>query len=474
MHDNLIGGDWVGSSSLLSNINPSDITENVGNYAKASQADVARAAEAARAAFPAWRNATAQLRADILAAAGEEILARRDELGALLAREEGKVLAEAIGEVVRAGRIFRFFAGEAVRTPGEILPQVRLGVDVEVTREPVGVVGIITPWNFPIAIPAWKIAPALAFGNCVLFKPSELTPAMGWMLTDILLRAGLPRGVLSLLMGEGRDVGAALVETVDAISFTGSVQTGHSIMAAASQRMPKLQLEMGGKNPLIVLDDADLTLAAEVAANGAFGQTGQRCTASSRLIVTAGIHDRFVAALQERLEAFVVDNAMKPGSQIGPVIDQRQLDKNQNYIEIAKSEGAKVYGGELLQRDTPGFYMRPCLFLETNSGMRINREEIFGPIASVVRAANYEEALAIANDTEYGLSAGICTTSLKYAQHFRRHVEAGLAMVNLPTAGLDYHAPFGGTKASSFGPREQGSYAVDFYTVTKTAYISPG
>lgn len=469
---NLIDGEWVASDTTVANINPSDTNDVIGDYATASLAQVADAAAAARAAFRTWSRSTAQTRSDILAAAADELLARKAELGELLSREEGKSRPEGIGEVVRASQVIRFFAGEALRLRGEKLPPVRAGVDVEITREPLGLIGIITPWNFPIAIAAWKIAPALAFGNCVLFKPAELTPALGWALVDILARAGLPKGVLNLVMGKGSVVGPAIVDAVDAVSFTGSVPVGRGIAERAIRTMTRIQLEMGGKNPLVVLDDADLDVAVDAAINGAFFQAGQRCTASSRLIVTEGIHDRFVAAVTEKIGKLVIDHALKPGTQIGPVVDQRQLDSNLNYLAIGESEGAKRTGGHLLKRDTPGFYMAPALFTETDNAMRINRQEIFGPIATVIRVKDYDAALAVANDTEFGLSAGICTTSLKHARDFQRNSEAGLTMVNLPTAGLDYHVPFGGRKGSSYGPREQGSYAAEFYTIVKTSYIS--
>ena len=471
-HCNLIGGEWRAPSSLTADINPSNTDETVGEFASATAGDVAAAIDAARAAFPAWSRVTAQQRADVLTLAGDELLARRTELGELLAREEGKTLAEGVGEVVRAGQIFRFFAGEALRLRGERLPPLRPGVDVDVTREPVGVVGVITPWNFPIAIPAWKIAPALAFGNCVIFKPADLTPACGWALVEILARAGAPDGVVSLVMGRGSVVGPALIDRVDALSFTGSVPSGRTIAAQGIGRMLKMQLEMGGKNPLVILDDADLDTAVECAINGAFFQTGQRCTASSRLIVTKGIHDRFVAAVAERLPALRVGNALAPETQIGPVASSAQLESNLAFVERARADGARILGGERLKRDTPGHYMSPALATHTRNDMAINREEVFGPVASVVLADDYDQALAIANDTNFGLSAGICTTSLKHARDFQRNAQAGLVMVNLPTAGLDYHAPFGGRKDSSFGPREQGSYAAEFYTTVKTAYVS--
>jgi aldehyde dehydrogenase (NAD+) len=461
------------------NINPSNTKDVVGEYAKADKAQTEKAIAAAKAAFPAWARATPQERYDVLTRISAEILSRKEELGRLLAREEGKTMPEGIGEVARAGQIFAFFAGEALRLTGEKGPSVRPGLEVEISREPLGVVGMITPWNFPIAIPAWKIAPALCYGNAVVFKPAELVPGSAHALSEIIARSGIPPGVFNLVVGSGSVVGQTLLEHshVDAVSFTGPVATGRRIAQACvlATPMKKFQLEMGGKNPLVVLDDADLKVAVEVAVNGAYFSTGQRCTASSRLIVTEGIHDRFVEAVAERLKSLQVDDALKQGVHIGPVVDQSQLDQDLRYLKIGKDEGARLYwGGELLNRDTPGFYLQPALFTEATNAMRIAREEIFGPVACVIRAKNYDEALAIANDTEFGLAAGVCTTSLKYASHFRRNSEAGMVMVNLPTAGVDYHVPFGGRKGSSYGAREQGSYAREFYTTVKTAYTNPG
>jgi aldehyde dehydrogenase (NAD+) len=473
---NLIDGRQVDSADRTPDINPSNLHDVVGEFARASTPDAELAIAAARGAFAKWSRATPQERFDVLDRAGTEILARKEELGRLLAREGGKPLADAIGEAGRAGAIFKYFAGEAVRLGGEKIESVRPGVEVEITREPLGVVVAITPWNFPLAIPAWKMAPALAFGNCVILKPAELAPASPWALVDIVQRAGLPPGVLNLVMGPGSRLGAVLTSSpdVDAITFTGSQAVGASVAAEAVRNGARLQLEMGGKNPLIVLDDADLGTAVSVAVNGAYFQAGQRCTASSRIIVTEGIHDRFVEAVIERMKRLVVDDALKPGTEIGPVVDERQLEKDLEYVEIGRKEGARLaYGGERLQRSTEGYYMAPAIFVDSAPAMRINREEIFGPVASVIRVRDYEEALAVANDTPFGLSAGIVTTSLKHASHFKRNAQSGLVMVNLPTAGLDYHVPFGGRKKSSYGPREQGAYAREFYTLVKTAYVAP-
>ncbi|MDQ3347470.1 MAG: aldehyde dehydrogenase family protein [Acidobacteriota bacterium] len=473
---NFIGGEWSPGAAWAPNRNPSDLNDVIGEYAQADAGQANAAVAAARHAFATWSLSSIQDRASILDKVGSDILARKDEIGRLLAREEGKTLPEGIGETIRAGHIFKFFAGEALRLAGEKLPSVRPGVDVEITREPIGVVGLITPWNFPIAIPAWKIAPALAFGNTVVFKPAQWTPGCAWVLAEILAGSGLPPGVFNLVLGPGSVVGDTLVNHPDvtAISFTGSVATGRDIARKAVARMARVQLEMGSKNPLVVLDDADLATAVNVAVQGAYFSTGQRCTASSRLVVTAGIHDRFVAALSGKLASLRVDNALTPGTEIGPVVDQPQLEQDLEYIALGQREGARLAaGGERLKRDTEGYYLSPALFVDATNAMRISREEIFGPVACVIRARDYDDALAIANDTESGLSSGIVTTSLKYASHFKRHAEAGMVMVNLPTAGVDYHVPFGGRKASSYGPREQGRYAAEFYTTVKTAYVAP-
>jgi alpha-ketoglutaric semialdehyde dehydrogenase len=475
-HANLVAGKWVSSTEANRNINPSNLDDLVGEYARADAAQAREAIAAAAAAAPGWARGNLQERADLLDRIGSTILERRTELGTLLSREEGKTLPEGIGEASRAGYIFKFFAGEIVRLTGEKIPSTRPGVEVEITREPIGVVGIITPWNFPLAIPAWKIAPALAYGNCVVFKPADLVPGCGWALADIINQAGAPPGVFNLVMGRGSVVGEAIINApeVAGVSFTGSVETGRAVARKAVERMAKVQLEMGGKNPLVIVDDADLAVAVNCATQGAYFSTGQRCTASSRFIVTEGIHDRFVAATIERLKALKVDDALKEGTEIGPVVDQTQLDQDLKYLDVGQKEGARLaFGGERLERSRKGFYLSPALFTESTNAMRINREEIFGPVASVIRVRNYEEALAVANDTPFGLSSGIVTTSLKHASHFKRNSQAGMVMVNLPTAGVDYHVPFGGRKASSYGPREQGRYAIEFYTTVKTAYTAP-
>jgi len=467
---NWIAGDWVEGDDVSHNVNPSNLDETIGVYARAGKAQVETAIAAAAQAREGWRNVGILSRSEILDRVGSELLARKDELGRLLSREEGKTLAEGIGEVARAGHVFKWFAGEALRPGGEFVESIRPGLSVEITREPVGVVGLITPWNFPMAIPAWKIAAALAYGNTVVFKPADAVPASAWALTEIIVRAGVPQGVFNLVMGRGSVVGDTIVGhgDVDAVSFTGSQAVGQQLAG----QLAKVQLEMGGKNPLIVLDDADLGVAVEVAAQGAYYSTGQRCTASSRLIVTRGIHDAFVEALTERLRAIRVGDALDPRTVIGPVAESKQLNSNRDYLDIGKAEGAElVVAGEICESPR-GHFMRPVLFVGASNDMRIAREEIFGPIACVIRADDYDEAVALANDTDFGLSSGIVTTSLRHSADFKRRSSAGMVMVNTPTAGVDFHVPFGGRKQSSYGPREQGRYASEFYTTVKTAYTA--
>ncbi|EKT4454201.1 aldehyde dehydrogenase family protein [Pseudomonas sp. TYF_15] len=475
-YNNYIDGQWCEGHATLGNYSPSDTGDLIGQYHQASAEQARQAIQAARAAQPLWAASALESRQQVLMAIGDELIARKEELGELLSREEGKPLAEGIGEVNRSGQFFHYYAAEVLRQMGETAASVRPGVDIEVHREPVGVVGIITPWNFPMATAAWKIAPALAFGNAVVFKPANLVPASAWALTEIISRQGLPSGTFNLVMGSGADVGEALIQSaeIDALTFTGSLQTGRRVAVATAGNLVRCQLEMGSKNALVVMDDADLELAVECALNGAFFGTGQKCTASSRLIVCDGIHDRFVEALRLRMRQLKVGHALEAGVQIGPVADARQLEQNLAYLQLAQAEGATlIEGGERLQLASDGYYMRPALFINSRNDMRINREEVFGPIACVIRVRDFEEALATLNDTEYGLTAGIITQSLRHASHFKRRAQTGCVMVNLPTAGTDYHVPFGGRKASSFGPREQGQYARDFYTVVKTTYLRP-
>lgn len=476
INKNLVAGRWLEGVSVTENRNPSDVSDLIGLYAGGTADDVRVAAEAAADAQRSFNLKGPQIRAELLERIAGGIEARIEQLSRMLAREEGKIIAEARAETVRAAQIFRFFAGEALRIGGEYLPSVRAGVDVEVRREPLGVVGLITPWNFPIAIPAWKVAPALAYGNGVILKPADLTPGTAHLLAEIIMEAGCPAGLFNLVMGPGSRIGAAMMAEplIQAVSFTGSVATGRSIARAAAEGLKKVQLEMGGKNPMIVMDDADLDLAVSACLNGAFFSTGQRCTASSRLIVHERIHDVFVEALAKAAMGLKVGPALDAESQMGPVASASQLEGNLAYVELAREEGCEVLGGERIEELPSGHFQRPALFVGATNGMRVSREEIFGPCASVIKVSDFEEAVAVANETEFGLSSGICTRRLGYAREFQRRSTAGMVMVNLPTAGVDYHVPFGGRKGSSHGPREQGRYAAEFYTAVKTSYVFAG
>jgi len=468
-----IGGEWTGADDALESVNPSDTGDIVARFPNGGAAEVDQAVAAASEAFPGWANASPEVRADLLDKVAALIFARSAELGELLSREEGKTRAEGLGEVLRAARIFRYFGGEALRRHGQTLESTRPGLDVATYREALGVVGLITPWNFPIAIPAWKAAPALAFGNTVVLKPANVTPATAAALTQIIEEAGIPAGVFNLVLGRG-DVGRAITahEGIAAISFTGSQQVGAEVGKAAMARGARVQMEMGGKNPLVVLADADPEKAAAIAADGGFFQTGQRCTASSRVIVEDAIHDAFVEALCRKAEALKVGPALAEGTQVGPASSESQFEQNFRYISIATDEGGRLAaGGDKIACDTPGYFMQPTVIADTAPEMRINNEEVFGPVVSTVRVKDYAEALEVANRGNFGLSAGIVSNNAKHIRDFRRNVRAGMVMVNLPTAGVDYHVPFGGSRGSSYGPREQGFAAVEFYTQIKTVYI---
>ncbi len=472
----VVGGRAITTGDPRPDVNPSDTSDVVAVATMAGPETAREAVAAASDAFASWSRTTPWQRAEVLDRGGSEIMARADELGDLLAREEGKTYPEARGEVVRAAQILKYFAGVALQPHGQALDSVRPGIEVTVTREPVGVVSVITPWNFPIAIPAWKIAPALAFGNTVVFKPADLVPASAWELVDILNRAGLPDGVLNLVLGRGSQVGPVLTgdPAVSAVTFTGSVETGRGILAASAGSGVKVQLELGGKNPLVVTGHADLGVAVECAIQGGFGSTGQRCTASSILVVTDDVHDRFVDAMTDRMSRWTTGDARAAGTDMGPVVDEGQLAQDRRYLELARSQGAHIVGGQQIPSATAGHFLAPALAVGTSIADTINQEEVFGPVMSVVRAADYEEALGLANAGTMNLSAGIVTTDLAEAAHFRRNSKAGMVMVNLPTAGVDFHVPFGGRGESSHGPREQGTAAVEFFTTSKTAYTAPG
>ena len=474
-HKLYINGEWIETNASVTNVSPSDTSDVIGHYAQASTEQVEAAITSANAAVIEWGQSALEARYAVLMEIGNELIARSGELGELLAREEGKTRAEGVGEVYRSGQFFHYFAGEVHRQIDDRAESVRPGIEIDTRREPVGVVAIISTWNFPMATAVWKIAPALAFGNAVIFKPANLVPASAWALTEIISRqAALPAGTFNLIMGSGGAVGDAIINNpnIHAVSFTGSLPVGREVAKATAANLVKCQLEMGSKNALIVAADADLDVAVNAAFVGAYSGTGQKCTASSRLIVDASVHDEFVAKLIAKLETTTVGHALGEGVDLGPVASETQLSENLAWIEKGKSEGATLaFGGSRIEAPTDGFFMEPTLFINSTNDMSINREELFAPIACFIKANDYEDALSILNDTEFGLTAGIITQSLKTASDFKQRAVAGCVMVNLPTAGTDYHVPFGGRKNSSFGPREQGQYAREFYTTIKTSYV---
>ena len=474
MGQNYIAGEWRDGQSEIININPSDTSDIIGQFAQASTNDLEEAIQAAGEAQKIWAQSGLETRYNALMAIGNELMANAEELGRLLSREEGKPLAEGKGEVYRAGQFFTYFAAETLRQLGENADSVRPNIEIDVRREPLGVVAIISPWNFPTATAVWKIAPALAFGNAVIWKPANLVPASAVALSEIIAKQDLPKGLYNLVMGSGAEIGDKLArhQGIDGITFTGSLEVGKTIAAAAAPNLTKLQMEMGSKNPLVVMDDCDMDLAVACASGGAFGSTGQKCTASSRLIVHDKIYDEFADKLCKAAAALKVGHALEEGTQMGPVVSESQLASNQNYLKIAQQEGGEIlFGGGLLDRDTKGFYMEPAIITGLDNQATANREEMFGPMTCLIKASSYEQALHLANDTEFGLTAGIMTSSHARASHFRRHAKTGVVMVNLPTAGTDYHVPFGGRGSSSYGVREQGRAAVEFYSTVKTAYI---
>ena len=474
---NLIAGEWVSGEGEVENRNPSDLSDVVGVFAQASAEQLNATLEQAARAQVEWAGFGMERKQAVLMAIGNELIARSEELGRLLSREEGKPLAEGKGEVYRAGQFFTYYAAECLRQIGENADSVRPGIEIDVRREPVGTVAVISPWNFPTATASWKIAPALCYGNAVVWKPANATPASAVALAEIIQRQDIPKGLFSLVMGSGRSVGQRLVESkgVNAISFTGSVPVGKGIAAAAIQNLTKVQMEMGSKNALAVMEDGDLDLAVGVALGGAFGGTGQKCTASSRLIVHEAIHDAFVEKLVAGAKAMKVGHALEDGTQMGPVVSEQQLNENLAYVDIGTSEGAELLcGGQRLEMPHEGYYMSPGVFVGSTNAMRINQEEMFAPLTAVIKVASYDEALTTVNDTNFGLTSGIVTRDLARATHFRRNARTGVVTVNLPTAGTDYHVPFGGRGDSSYGPREQGKAAAEFYTTVKTAYIAAG
>jgi acyl-CoA reductase-like NAD-dependent aldehyde dehydrogenase len=472
---NYINGEWV-SGPTFENRNPANTDEVVGLMVKGSAADVEAAAEAAQAAFQGWASMPAPARGNLLYKVADILDRKFDSIAADMTREEGKTLPEAKGEVRRSINIFRYFAGEGSRMPGMIVPSERDRVHMFALRKPIGVVGLVTPWNFPSAIPAWKLAPALIAGNTVIIKPASVAPLSAWRIVEACHEAGIPKGVVNFVAGSGGVIGDALVNAkpLKAISFTGSCEVGNHLHEQASKRRLRIQLEMGGKNPTIVLNDADFNTAVENTVNAAFFSTGQKCTATSRVIVEEGIYKKFIDGMVERTRKLKVGNGMEPGVDIGPAVDESQLKTNLKYIDIGQKEGGKPkVGGSRLSGAAydKGYFVEPTIFADVEEKMTLAQEEVFGPVLAVMPAKNLDHALEIANNIPFGLSASIQTSNLSRAFDFIYKMEAGLLTVNLPSAGVEYQLPFGGTKDSSFGPKEQGPAALEFYSDYKTVYL---
>ena len=475
---NYINGEWVDSKSenTFPNINPANTEETVGLFQASVAEDVDNACRAAAAARSAWADLPATKRGEYLFKAAELLENRLQQLGEEMTREEGKTLPEAIGEVKRAINIFRYFGGEGSRQFTFQVPSERENVLCYTIRKALGTVALITPWNFPIAIPAWKIAPALIAGNTVVIKPASLAPLSSFRLIEALHEAGIPPGAINYVTGSGGSVGDALTSNpeIKAVSFTGSTSVGTALYKKVSERRIRVQLEMGGKNPTVVLSDADLDYAADILINGAFFSTGQKCTACSRAIIERSVYESLVERLVEKTRKLKVGNGLDPGVQIGPAVDEEQLKTDLEYIDIAKKEGAQLLvGGNRLTGDNydKGYFIEPTIFSGVSSTMRVAQEEVFGPVLALMVAEDFEDAMRIANDVRFGLSASIVSKDLTRVHQFINRIEAGLITVNLPTAGVEYQLPFGGTKESSYGMREQGPQALDFYSESRTVYL---
>jgi len=475
---NYIGGQWVEckSKKTFPNINPADTDEVVGLFQASAAEDAEEAGDTAAQAQPAWAALPAPRRGEYLFKAAEILESRLAKLGEDMTREEGKTLPEAKAEVKRAINIFRYFGGEGARQFSYQIPSERENVFCYTMRKPLGVVALITPWNFPSAIPAWKMAPALVGGNTVVIKPASLAPLCAFRLVEALHEAGIPAGIINYVTGGGGAVGNALVEhrALRAVSFTGSCEVGNTLYEKVARRKIRVQLEMGGKNPTVVLKDADLNYAADVLVNGAFFSTGQKCTACSRAVIERAIYEPLVEILVAKTRKMKVGNGLEPGIDMGPAVDASQLDTDLKYIEIAKKDGAKLLcGGNRLTGGIydKGYFVAPTIFGKVTPEMRIAQEEVFGPVLALMVAEDFEDAMRLANSARFGLSASIVSKDLTRVHQFINRIEAGLITVNLPTAGVEYQLPFGGTKESSFGMREQGPAALDFYTETRTVYL---
>ena len=475
---NFIDGKWIESTSskTVKNINPANIDDVIGSNRQATREEARAAVEAAAAAFPGWRSTPAPARGKIVARAARLMEEAKEELAQILTREEGKTLSESRGELQRSINVAEFCAGESRRMNGETIFSELPSNFAYTIKQPLGVVACVTPWNFPVAIPTWKIAPALVAGNSVVFKPATLTPGTAVRIVEIFEAAGLPPGVLNLILGSGSEAGDEIIghPAVKAVSFTGSNPVGIRMYEQVSRRGAKCQCEMGGKNPVIVLEDADMELAVENTAQGAFGSSGQRCTATSRAIVVNEIADEFVERISKRAESMRMGDGMDPQTEMGPSVDESQLKTVLEYLNIGKEDGAKMTcGGERATANglDQGYFVKPTVFDHVTPDMRIAREEIFGPVLSVLRVKNFDEAMQVANDTEFGLSSAIFTNDAARIFRFVDEIETGMTHINSPTTGGEAHIPFGGIKGTGIGDREQGSTSLDFYTELKVVYV---
>lgn len=478
VYRNFINGEWQESrsSQTAPNVNPANTDDVLGTVKLSTREEARRAVEVAAEAFRSWRSTPAPQRGKVVARFARLLEEDKENLAQLLTREEGKTVAESRGEIQRAINVAEFCAGESRRMNGETI-QSELPANFAYTlKQPHGVVACVTPWNFPVAIPVWKLAPALVAGNTVVFKPATVTPATATRLTELFAEAGVPKGVLNLVLGSGSEAGDEIVghSAVRAVSFTGSNSVGVRLYEQCSRRGAKVQCEMGGKNPVVVLEDADMALAVESTAQGAFGSTGQRCTATSRAVVVEGVADEFVERVVARAEGLKIGDGSDPTTEIGPLVDANQLNSVLRYIDAGREDGAELACGGPVADGAhlgKGYFVRPAVFTGVTPEMRIAREEIFGPVLSVLRVRDFDEALRVANDSEYGLSSSIFTNDAARIFRFVDEIETGMTHVNSPTTGGEAHIPFGGVKATGIGEREQGSTALDFYTELKVVYV---
>jgi aldehyde dehydrogenase (NAD+) len=475
---NFIDGKWVESSSsrTASNVNPANTEDVIGTVRQATRDEARAAVEAAAEAFRGWRATPAPTRGRIVARAARLMEEHKEELAQILTREEGKTIAESRGELQRSINVADFCAGESRRMNGETI-QSELPANFAYTiKQPLGVVACVTPWNFPVAIPVWKIAPALVAGNAVVFKPASLTPATAVRIVELFQEAGLPAGTLNLILGSGSDAGDEIINhpAVKAVSFTGSNGVGIRLYEQVSRRGAKVQCEMGGKNPVVIMEDADMDLAVESTAQGAFGSSGQRCTATSRAVVVDEIADEFVDRLAKRARSMRIGNGADPATEMGPSVDESQFKTVLSYIDVGREDGATlVCGGERATGNglEKGYFVQPTIFDRVTPDMRIAREEIFGPVLSVLRVKDFDKAMQVANDCEYGLSSSIFSNDATRIFRFVDEIETGMTHINSPTTGGEAHIPFGGIKGTGIGDREQGSTALDFYTELKVVYV---